>query len=764
MAGLLVSASVAWISEGHSAAAAAAQLISLDPVFGGPMGSQDAEPSVSGDGNVVVFTAHPPPGTEFGSDWVNVRNRAGGTTTAVPAPFPPDGAATTGGVLSRDGCHVAYWGFSPSFTFNIPIPFPPFIIPIVIPAHWDIYTWDVCTPGATLVLVSTAADFPALISSGDSIGPLAISADGRYVAYVAQTFASGRRIARIDTSGAIVESQFFLGPGNPNSIDISDNGAFLAVGGDVTINDSTHAVVMGWSPPCAVGVAVVCNTQLLSVNDGGQVLSGSSSNPSLSADGRYVAFMSDSADIVSLPDGVLTTEVYVRDRTAGTTRLVTDTPGSPMDGRVDEPEISPDGTQVVLQRRASDFAPVAADVAEIYVARSTSGSFDTSVFDLVSYGVNGSPTSKDSTVPSMSSNGRYVAFASFANDELAGTGMPLDENVWMRERPIALDITPTVDFGTVNVGAQSAPQNAVVRNTSGVPINIAAVTPPAAPFAVTSNGCGGSLAPGATCAVTIVFSPTASGSASSTVTVAGDGLSVSASLVGAGRGATVVPGSLAIAPASANYGTVAVGASVAAKQFVVSNPGQTAVPLAGVALSGSAADQFAIGANTCSGSLGPGATCTVEVAATVTREGSMSATLGALGTGGQAAQATLRVRGTSVPVVFTPTLKMNPGVVSPGEVTAAIGAGFPPNIDVQLAFAGEPPLAAVHTDASGAFRFDYLLLRNGIRVGGREIVVIDQADFSGVRAPLLIDLATFRPSGFSSPAITAGVRSLFRGG
>ncbi len=170
---------------------------------------------------------------------------------------------------------------------------------------------------------------------------------------------------------------------------------------------------------------------------------------------------------------------------------------------------------------------------------------------------------------------------------------------------------------------------------------------------------------------------------------------------------------------------------MAAKQFVVSNPGQTAVPLAGVALSGAGADQFAIGANTCTGSLGPGATCTVGVAATVTREGSMSATLGALGTGGQAAQATLADPRHSVPVVFTPTLKMNPGVVSPGEVTAAIGAGFPPNIEVELAFAGEAPFAKVQVKDDGTFRYDYLLLRNGIRIGGREIVAIDQAEFSG---------------------------------
>ena len=399
------------------------------------------------------------------------------------------------------------------------------------------------------------------------------------------------------------------------------------------------------------------------------------------------------------------------------------------------------------------------------MARSTSGYFDTAAFDLVSFGVSGAPGSAGANNPSVSSNGRFVAFASRSNDELSGGTVPLGTSqVWLRDRPIALDITPTLNSGTVNVGTQSAPQNAVVTNTSGVLINISSVTPPAAPFSITANGCGGVLAAGASCSVTLVFNPTVAGGASSSVTVSGDGLSVSVSLVGTGR-PLATAGALSITPTAVNFGAAAVGASLATRNFVVTNPGQTPVPLATVALSGVGADQFAIEATTCTGSLGSGASCTISVSATVTREGGLSATLTVQGTGGQSAQATLRIRGTVAPVVFTPTLKMNPGVVSAGEVTVAIGAGFPHNIDVDLAFRDEVPFATVHTDDDGAFRFDYLILRNGTRIGGREIVAIDQPEFTGVFAPLLIDLATFRPAGFTNPAITNGVRSLVsRGG
>jgi secreted trypsin-like serine protease len=218
---------------------------------------------------------------------------------------------------------------------------------------------------------------------------------------------------------------------------------------------------------------------------------------------------------------------------------------------------------------------------------------------------------------------------------------------------------------------------------------------------------------------------------------------------------------LSIKPTSASYGSAVVGTVVPPKSFVVSNTGQAPVNINGVTLNGTGADQFAVTSNGCTGSLVSGASCSVAVGATVTRNGTFSATLTVTGAGGESAQATLRLGGD-----FQPTLKMNPGVVSPGEVTVAIGEGFPPNTDVQLAFEGEPQaIATVHSDAAGAFRFDLLILRNGVRIGGRQVVALDQPTFSGVKAPLLIDLATYRPSGFEQASFASTVRSMYtRGG
>ena len=748
LAALVFATTTVWTGDSSTFAAAPAELISVSLTGTGPLITQDQMPSVSGDGNIVVFTGYPPPGTEFGTNQVFVRNRAAATTSAVPPGFNVTEA--TGGVVSRDGCHVAYWGYFAGFSF------PPFFI---IPPNWDVYTWDRCTMGAAPVVVSTASDFPALTAGGSERGPLAISSDGRYVAYLAQEPNQSPRVARIDTAGP-VEHRLGVFVTDARTIDISDDGAFIAMGVRAVYNDINRDVVIGWTPPCLSGTVLVCNTELISVASDGDPAIGFSDDPSVSADGRYVAFTSTSPDIVGLP-ATTAPQVYVRDRATRTNRLVTSTPPTVMPGALGAPEISPDGTQIALTQ--SGIAGIsAAAPAQVLVARSVSGFFDSAVFDLVSFGVNDLPVTTGAGQPSMSSNGRYVAFVSAANTELSGSAMANGLEVWMRQRPIALDITPTVDFGTVLVGAQSAPQNAVVRNTSGVAINISQVTPPAAPFTITANGCGGSLAPGASCVVTMVFQPTADGGASSSLTVGGDGLSVSSSLVGVGQSPTPtpVPGSLTITPGSANYGSATVGSSVGARNFTVSNPGETAVPLAGIGISGGGADQFAITANSCGPSVAGGASCVVSVGATLTRVGALSATLGAVGTGGQSAQAILRIRGDAPELeLFTPVLKMNPGVVRPGQVTTAVGSAFPPDIDVQLTYADATPIATVHTDGDGAFTFDLLILRNGVVIGGREVIAVDQPQFSGVRAPLLIDLATYRPSGFISPAITNGVRS-----
>ena len=124
-------------------------------------------------------------------------------------------------------------------------------------------------------------------------GDLGHSADGRYIAYSSLSpFTTGvPHIARIDTS-TLTESVLTVNFDRTESIDISDNGSFVTVAGRLATDFSTE-FVLGWSAPCTS----TCTTEIVSVNNAGQKVSGYSTEASVSADGRYVAFTSDAPEL-----------------------------------------------------------------------------------------------------------------------------------------------------------------------------------------------------------------------------------------------------------------------------------------------------------------------------------------------------------------------------------------------------------------------------------------------------------------------------------
>ena len=746
LAVVLIGATLAW-GSGPISAAAPAELISVNAV----VPPADAKvtyysPSVSGDGNVVVFSSGNFCDGCCGDCWAYVRDRAAGTTTAVPAPpnVNRNARGITRAVVSRDGCSVAFWAApltpnDPNFAYQ-----------------YAIYLWNRC--GATSPPLQQLS-VPGAYTSANGAFPnaLAISADGHYVAYAVTTASSpNSQIGRIDTgTNPPADDRLVRALGTVGSLDISDDGTYIAIEADR--NTITSNEVDGWKPPCIFGLTRVplCTMDIVSVAPSGLPATLRSTNPSVSADGRYVAFASNAPEFLGLKLPQIP-QVYVRDRVAKVTKLVSTTPATPMPVVMETPEISPDGSQIALGQLGAPSAAGLPGVSQVFVARTTSGFYDSTVFDLVSFGTGGAPSPTGSINPSMSSNGRYVAFASSDIAALSGLKLSLTlDQVWMRQRPVALDITPSINFGNISAGTTSAPNNVVVTNTSNVPINISPVAAPPGPFSITASTCGGLLRPGATCRITLVFAPAVEGAVSSSLTVAGDGLSVAASLIGVG-----VAGSLKISPAVVNFGGTVVGTSLPSRKFVVLNIGQADTTITGVGLGAADADQFAITSNNCTGVLVIGATCTISVKAVVTRAGAMSATLRVTGAVGETGQATLRVSG-----LYQPVLTMNPGVVRPGQVSVAIGVGFPPNTDVQLSFIGEFPFVTVHTEADGTLRYSLLAIRNGVHHGVEEIDVLDQPGlFANVFAPLLIALGTFRPSGASGPAFTNGVTSMLSRG
>lgn len=135
----------------------------------------------------------------------------------------------------------------------------------------------------------------------------------------------------------------------------------------------------------------------------------------ITPDGRYVAFVSWSRNLVGTDDN-RASDVFVRDRHSGTTELVSASwTGGPGDAESDEPSISADGRAVAFASIASDLvAPTS--VGELLSGRQIYVR-EAGTTTLVSIGCTapGVPC-RHSVDPAISADGRWVAFVEYNDD------------------------------------------------------------------------------------------------------------------------------------------------------------------------------------------------------------------------------------------------------------------------------------------------------------------------------------------------------------
>jgi len=180
------------------------------------------------------------------------------------------------------------------------------------------------------------------------------------------------------------------------------------------------------------------------------------------------------------------------------------------------------------------------------------------------------------------------------------------------------------DYGSVAVGA-TASATFVLANTGTVAVNIASTSLSSALFSVASTTCGASLPVAASCKYVVSFAPVAAGAQSATFRVTDDAGTQSAALTGNGTAAAAPQA--ALTPGSVDFGSIDVGASSTAQTLTLSNAGNAALAISGVALSGANADTFAIASNGCGTSLAAGSSCTLTVTFSPTAAGAAAATL-----------------------------------------------------------------------------------------------------------------------------------------
>lgn len=147
-------------------------------------------------------------------------------------------------------------------------------------------------------------------------------------------------------------------------------------------------------------------------------------------------------------------------------------------------------------------------------------------------------TDGDGWTPGSSDNGKYLLPAGGSSFE--GSSDYLSNTTCAETDP------PALNFKTQAKSTTSSAQTVILRNTGSSTLSISSVAlAGGTEFAISSNGCGASLASGASCPITITFTPTAYGPETDTLRIK-DSMASPASpqlvpLIGLGTVASVVP-------------------------------------------------------------------------------------------------------------------------------------------------------------------------------------------------------------------------------
>ncbi len=192
-------------------------------------------------------------------------------------------------------------------------------------------------------------------------------------------------------------------------------------------------------------------TERISVGPLGQEANGRSTNPAISANGRWVVFESAASNLVSGDDNDRI-DIFVRDRVRQVTERISLGVAGESNGNSYDPAISDDGRFVVFRSVADNL--VAGDhnqAMDIFLRdRTLEQTFRLSI------GPHGEANAA-STAPSISSDGRYVAFESRA-DNLVENDSNDQPDIFVRNRVTGITERVSVSAdGQEGNGASQAP-------------------------------------------------------------------------------------------------------------------------------------------------------------------------------------------------------------------------------------------------------------------------------------------------------------------
>jgi Tol biopolymer transport system component len=323
-------------------------------------------------------------------------------------------------------------------------------------AHRDVFVSDTCrgAPAAcvpSIVRISVAPDGNQ--GNGSSVKP-SISADGRFVAFrssarnlVAGTDNSTHVFLRDTCQGAPpgcapLTIQVSIAPDGSQANNGGDEPAISADGRFVAFESLPTSFLAIFVRDTCQGAPLDCvpaTTPVSVALDGSQA---GGERPAINADGRFVAFES-LANNLAPQDTNRIRDIFVRDTCQGvpagcvpaTTLVSVATDGSEANDRSEEAAISADGRFVAFASAAANLVPGDTNGLTDVFLRDTCQTAPPGCVPAttrVSVASDGSEANENSGQPTISADGRFVAFASFASNLVIGD-TNIRQDVFLRD-------------------------------------------------------------------------------------------------------------------------------------------------------------------------------------------------------------------------------------------------------------------------------------------------------------------------------------------
>jgi Tol biopolymer transport system component len=416
---------------------------------------------ISTNGQIVAFEATPNPPSTIQAGVVLRYNTQTGITDVINT----NGTGISLGYtearnldMTPDGRFVGYVGISNGST--------------------AVFVWDAQSGISTLASGTVSNLVPSLSTC---LSPI-LSTNGRFAVFLSNStnlivnpLPAGFHLYRRDLTSGTTE---------PLDTDISTITLSLNAGmlPDMSADGSRIAFVMdGASAPLQmsgreqnvfVRDLLSSSTELTSVHQSSlssKTAEGNSlvSSFSVSSNGQFVAFSSD-ADNIVIQDTNGFRDVFVRDLVAGTNILVSaSTSGRPAAGSSTEPSISADGRYVAFKSTATNLVNgVNTNATQIYLRDLAVGSNT-----LISVSTNGgSPADSPCRAPIISSDGRFVHFLSQAQNLAAVEHNSIITNLFTRD--LLLGTTYAATTGGIESFVASANGRFIIYRVAGPMLKI----------------------------------------------------------------------------------------------------------------------------------------------------------------------------------------------------------------------------------------------------------------------------------------------------